>query len=567
MASKKSSGMFSKRTLLPGSEKAAMVHPEAEDTTPPRLNPVTVSVIVKRKTPLKASHRSGKDRLTRAQYRKEHGADPAAVKLVKAFARNFGLKVDPDSPGPERRTILLTGSVDQMQKAFGATLSHKKVDGVTYRVREGGIEIPSELAGSVLAVLGLDNRPQAKPHFRIAGEEGAAAANAAQNGGFARPHASGSTSYTPIQVAELYQFPAKASAAGQTIAIIELGGGYKKADITAYFKSLGVKAPRVTAVLVDKAKNKPTNANSADGEVMLDIEVAGAVAPGANIVVYFTPNTDQGFVDAISTAVHDTKNNPSVISISWGAPEVDWTAQSINALDAACQSAAALGITITVASGDSGSTDGVTDGANHVDFPASSPHVLACGGTNLQGSGSTITSETVWNALPSGGASGGGVSNVFPLPSWQSGVGVPAPSVAAGGRGVPDVAGDADPATGYQVRVDGANYVFGGTSAVAPLWAGLIALANEQNGTSAGFIQPALYSAKGKGAFNDITEGNNPAFKAGPGWDGCTGLGSPIASQIISLINPKPASGKNGSSSKKATKSAKKSAKKSTARK
>ncbi|RXH58607.1 S53 family peptidase [Granulicella sibirica] len=557
MASKKSSGMFSKRTILPGSEKAALVHPAAEDVTPPRLTPVTVSVIVKRKTPLKASHRSGKERLTHAQYRKEHAADPAAVKLVKAFAKEFDLKIDPDTPGPERRTILLTGTVDQMQKAFGTTLSHKKVDGVTYRVREGSIEIPTALSGSVVAVLGLDNRPQAKPHFRIAGEAGAATADAVQQEGFARPHASGSVSYTPIQVAELYQFPAKASAAGQTIGIIELGGGYKKADITAYFKSLGVKAPKVTAVLVDKAKNKPTNANSADGEVLLDIEVAGAVAPGANIVVYFTPNTDQGFVDAISTAVHDTKNKPSVISISWGAPEVQWTAQSMNALDAACQSAAALGITITVASGDNGSTDGVTDGANHVDFPASSPHVLGCGGTNLQGSGSTINSETVWNALPSGGASGGGVSNFFPLPSWQSGAGVPKPTVAAGGRGVPDVAGDADPATGYEVRVDGANYVFGGTSAVAPLWAGLIALANAQNGTSAGFLQTALYSAKGKAAFRDITQGDNPAFQAGTGWDGCTGLGSPIAPQIISLIKPATTSGK-----KVATKVAKKSTKK-----
>src|SRR5262249_47929181 len=199
-----------------------------------------------------------------------------------------------------------------------------------------------------------------------------------------------------------------------------------------------------------------------------------------------------GFIDAIATAIHDTTYKPSVISISWGAAESNWTAQAMNALDAACQSAAALGVTITVASGDNGSSDGVTDGKNHVDFPASSPHVLACGGTNLQGSGSSITAETVWNAQPQGGATGGGVSNTFALPTWQSGAGVPSPTVTSGGRGVPDVAGDADPATGYIIRVDGKTMVIGGTSAVAPLYAGLLALAKQQNRTSAGFIHPVL---------------------------------------------------------------------------
>ena len=253
---------------------------------------------------------------------------------------------------------------------------------------------------------------------------------------------------------ELYQFPQGAKAAGETIGIIELGGGYRAADLTAYFKGLGQTAPTVTAVSVDNGKNSPGNANGADGEVMLDIEVSASVAPGAKIVVYFAPNTDQGFIDAVGSAVHDTTNNPSVISISWGGPESSWTAQAMTALDAACQSAAALGITITVAAGDNGSSDGAT--GNNVDFPASSPHVLACGGTKLVGSGSTITSEVVWNEQASDeGATGGGVSNVFALPSWQANANVPAPSGSSGGRGVPDVCGDADPVTGYQVRVDG----------------------------------------------------------------------------------------------------------------
>jgi kumamolisin len=534
----------SPRTVLPGSEKAPLARAAGEKPAPSGTK-ITVSVLVRRKKPLKAANRTGQVRLTHAQYRQSHGANPTAVKLVRAFAKEYSLKVAPDTPGPERRIVKLIGTIAAMQKAFGVALVHKTLDGTTYRVREGSITLPSELIGSVEAVLGLDNRPQAQPHFRVFGEAGNVSAKLAQGGGFATPHAdSTNISYTPPQIAALYQFPANASAAGQTIGIIELGGGYKTADLNTYFKSIGQKTPTVSAVLVDGGKNAPTNANSADGEVMLDIEVAAAVAPGAKVVVYFTPNTDQGFIDAVGTAIHDTKNKPSVISISWGAPESGWTSQSMSALDAACQSAAALGITITVAAGDNGSTDGATDGQNHVDFPASSPHVLACGGTKLVGSGAQISSEVAWNELANNeGATGGGVSNVFPLPSWQANAGVPKPTNSAGGRGVPDVSGDADPSTGYVIRVDGKNMVIGGTSAVAPLWAGLLAVANAQNGKSAGFVQPAIYAAKGKAAFNDITSGTNYSgtpvgFKAGPGWDPCTGLGSPIGTKLIVVVNP-----------------------------
>jgi kumamolisin len=523
------------RTVLSGSEKNPVSQPGSQKPATP-TEQLTVSVIVRRKTPLAPGHAGGKQRITRTRFNAQHAADPAAVALVKRFAKEFGLKVKAGTPGPGRRTIKLNGTVAQMQRAFGVSLSHREIDGQVYRVRDGNIYVPAELQGYVVAVLGLDNRPQARPHFRILGEQGSAAPEAAGRPGFARPHATNG-SFTPVQVGQLYQFPQGITASSQTIGIIELGGGFRQADITAYFKSLGLKAPKVVAVPIEDGKNNPGGPNGADGEVMLDIEVAGAVAPGARIVVYFAPNTDQGFVDAIATAVHDNKYKPSVISISWGAPEIQWTAQSMTALDAACQSAAALGITITVAAGDNGSSDGVNDKANHVDFPASSPHVLACGGTNLRGSGSTITAEVVWNDQAQGdGATGGGVSNVFPLPPWQAGANVPPPTSAHGGRGVPDVAGDADPATGYSILVDGKNMVIGGTSAVAPLWAGLIAVANQQNGTPAGFIQPAIYAAKNRNAFLDITTGNNGAFKAGPGWDACTGLGSPIAPRLINAI-------------------------------
>jgi kumamolisin len=514
------------RVVLKGSEKAAVPNAVHVKATPAKAK-VTVSVIVKRKEPLKINGRRGRAngpvRVSREAFRQHHSADPAALELVDAFAKEFKLKVEPDPTAATRRTVQLTGTADNIQKAFGVELSQKTIDGVEFRVRQGAIHLPESLIGSVLAVLGLDNRPQAQAHFRVRKLRPATAAEP--------------TSYTPPQVAQAYKFPTTASGAGQTIGIIELGGGYRQADLTTYFQSLGHASPVVSSVSVDNGSNAPTVPSSADGEVMLDIEVAGSVAPGAKIVVYFTPNTDQGFTDAITTAVHDETNNPSVISISWGGPESSWTAQAMAALDAACQSAAALGITITVAAGDSGSTDGAT--GNNVDFPASSPHVLACGGTTLDANGATIVSEVVWNELAGDdGATGGGVSNVFPLPSWQANANVPAPSVSAGGRGVPDVAGDADPNTGYQIRIDGENTVIGGTSAVAPLWAALVAVANQQLGVQVGFIQPAIYAANAASAFNDITQGNNGAFSAAPGWDACTGLGSPIASALIPLLAP-----------------------------
>ncbi|MGB8096355.1 MAG: S53 family peptidase, partial [Terracidiphilus sp.] len=538
------------RVILPGSEKTAAPEAVRLRATPARTK-MTVSVIVKRKEPLKINQRGGRTsgpvRVSRAWFKKHHSADPAAIKLVRAFAREFHLKVEPDPSSAARRTVHLTGTAADIQKAFGIVLEQKTINGAEYRVREGAIHLPASLTGVVEAVLGLDNRPQAQPHFRMHKHTAGAAAP---------------SSYTPPQVAQAYNFPASASGAGQTIGIIELGGGYRQADLTAYFKTLGLAAPAITAVSVNGGKNTPSNANGPDGEVMLDIEVAASVAPGAKIAVYFTPNTDQGFMDAITTAVHDTTNKPSVISISWGGPESTWTQQSMTAMDAACQSAAALGVTITVAAGDNGSTDGGK--GNNVDFPASSPHVLACGGTKLDANGATIVSEVVWNELANKeGATGGGVSNVFALPSWQANSQVPAPSGSTGGRGVPDVAGDADPTTGYTIRVDGQTTVIGGTSAVAPLWAGLVAVANQQLGTQVGFIQPAIYAAKAASAFNDITQGNNGAFSAGPGWDACTGLGSPVAGKLIPLLALATASAKGKSARKsKTSKKTKKAARK-----
>ncbi len=513
------------RVAIPGSERPPLPNTTKLPARSSRTR-LTVSVILHPRTPLFVGP-AKVTRLTRAQFRAQYGPDPSALKALRAFAKQFDLTLVDTPDSLARRTVQLTGTRASLEQAFGATLSTIQQGEQTFRVREGSLSLPASIAPFVQAVLGLDDRPQAKPHFRVSSV-------AASPGKHVVAHAA-NASFTPPQLAALYQFPANASAAGQTIAILELGGGYRTADITAYFKSLGLTPPSVTAVSVDGGKNSPSTASSADGEVMLDIEVAASVAPGAKVVVYFAPNTDQGFIDAVTTAVHDSTNKPSVLSISWGGPESTWTGQASTALDSACQAAALLGVTITVACGDSGSDDGVGDGANHVDFPASSPHVLACGGTKLTADGTTIATEVVWNETASNeGATGGGVSTLFPLPTWQANANVPAAPTAAGGRGVPDVAADADPVTGYSVRVDGQTLVIGGTSAVAPLWAGLIALANAQNKSAAGFINPALYAAST--AFRDITSGNNGSFSAGPGWDPCTGLGSPIGTAIVTTV-------------------------------
>jgi kumamolisin len=287
----------------------------------------------------------------------------------------------------------------------------------------------------------------------------------------------------------------------------------------------------VTAVGVAGGQNQP--GGDADGEVMLDIEVLGALAPAAAILVYFAPNTDRGFYEAISQAAHDTARRPSVISISWGAPEDSWSAASRAALNSALEDAAALGLSVTVACGDNGSGDGESDNQPHVDFPASSPYALACGGTRLTAVNGVISAEVVWNESSAGeGATGGGVSSTYTLPPWQQGAGVPAGPAGAAGRGVPDVAANADPMTGYQVLVDGQAQVIGGTSAVAPLWAALLARCNQKLGRSVGDVHAALYQL-GTPVFRDITSGNNGAYQAGPGWDACTGLGSPNGEALV----------------------------------
>ncbi|HKV63268.1 MAG TPA: S53 family peptidase [Candidatus Acidoferrum sp.] len=474
--------------------------------------------------------------LTREQFLAQRGALEEDVQKVEEFAHEYGLSISDTNLA--KGSVVLSGTVRQFSRAFNVELLNYSHGEGSYRGRSGSIHIPLELDGIVTAVIGLDNRPQARPHFRTHRPAITSHAQTTQPAG----------TFTPVQVAKLYDFPANANGTGQCIAIIELGGGFKSRDIKNYFKNtLNMTAPKVVAISVDGAHNKPTgDPNGPDGEVMLDIEVAGAVAPKSTLAVYFAPNTDQGFYNAIAAAVHDTRYNPSVISISWGGPESSWTQQSLTQFNTLLEDAATLGLTVCVASGDNGSTDGLTDGLQHVDFPASSPYSLACGGTNLTAAGGQYGSERVWNEMANQeGAGGGGVSDVFPKPAYQANVNVPV-SVNPGnfvGRGVPDVCGDADPVTGYDVLVDGQASVIGGTSAVAPLWAGLTACINQLVGKRVGSMTSLVYSqvAPVANTFHDITNGNIGAFSAGPGWDPCTGFGSPIGSAIASALTGKAA--------------------------
>ncbi|HWX20677.1 MAG TPA: S53 family peptidase [Candidatus Binatia bacterium] len=543
------------RTILAGSDKQMLprakpigkVDPHQQLEITVLLRPRAAATYADRAMQLGGELPADRQYLSRQQLSDTHGADPADVAQIDAFAHAHHLTIV--QTHLERRTVRLAGTVADLTSAFRPNLKNYRLGTRAFRGRTGPLSLPKELDQIVLGVFGFDNRPVAQPHYRRA--------PAARKTGRASPRNATGGSFTPPEVAALYDFPAGLDGSGQCIALIELndmdkngnvtGTGYAAADLQTYFQKLKLPLPPVAAIGVGGGRNAPGPDPNADGEVMLDIEVAGAVAPAANIAVYFAPDTDQGFLDAIHAAVHDDVRKPSVISISWGSSEDSWTDQFRSAFDQAFQDAAMLGVTVCCAAGDNGSADQGTadrDGSPHVDFPASSPFALACGGTKLLGSGTRIANESVWNEGNAGGAGGGGVSNCFPPPAYQTALKVPLSPNGKPGRGVPDVAGDADPQTGYQVRVGGQNTVIGGTSAVAPLFAGLLARINQQlaklSKPPVGFMNPILY--KNPGVFHDIVEGNNDIdgslrkYNAGPGWDACTGLGSPDGATLMQTL-------------------------------
>jgi kumamolisin len=538
---------------LPGSQRNAV--PGAHVIAPPHPDePVEVTIRLRSRNPLPddaAVEAIGLETdkaptLSRQQFTAQYGATDEDIQKVTRFAAAHGLKVL--STDAATRSVVLSGPVTAMNDAFDVKLMcYSHPSGGQYRGRVGPVHVPQDLAGIIEGVFGLDNRPQARRHlmFRPLPPETTHAAAA-------RPW------FTPLELGHLYDFPA-ATGAGQCVGILEFGGGFNTNDLTTYWHGLGITPlPRVVAVPVGSARNNPGHDPDSDGEVMLDVEVVGALAPGATIAVYFSHFTERGWIDALNAAVHDTKNKPAVLSVSWGFAEGHdtWTAAAMNAVHETLKSAALLGVTIFVASGDDGSSDDIGDGHAHVDFPAADPFAIGVGGTTLVATAdrSRIASESVWNRGPratAGGAGGGGVSEFFALPAFQLGVRVPT-SVNPGhkvGRGVPDVAANADPQTGYYVRTGGKNGVIGGTSAAAPLWAALIARINSTVPHPLGYFTPKLYqlmtgSARTT-AFHDVTQGNNDptghvgGYPARAGWDACTGWGTPDGARLRdALVGP-----------------------------
>jgi kumamolisin len=547
----------SRRDPVPGSRRVADIAPDEQ---------IHLSIIVRRKPggldkALRAAAATSTAPVSERRRRlaEEAGADQADLDRVTQYLAGAGMTVQ--SADTATRTVAVTATAAQASAAFGVSLGRYQTDEFSYRGREGTVHLPADLVGVVEAVLGLDNRPQARTHLRrgqaindrelpdpAAGPTALLPAITATQAAAYSPRPAPQPMWTK-QVASLYEFPADLDGSGETVAIIELGGGFRPAELASYFQRAGVPAPAVEAIAVGGGKNNPGVDENADGEVMLDIEVTGTIAPGARIAVYFGTPSDRGFHDVLSAAVHDTERSPSVISISWGGPEDAWTAQSHQAFDDVLIDAAALGITVLAAAGDHGAGDAVKTGKAHADYPASSAYMIGCGGTTLFNDNGQ-PSEVVWND-GDGWATGGGISDVYPQPRWQditlppnvNGTGQP-------GRGVPDIAGNADNASGYIILVDGRWVPVGGTSAVAPLYAGLVALINQALGQPVQALLQKLYgmsTADKASVFRDITAGDNsvpkssfgPAvsgYTAAEGWDACTGLGSINGTALLQLL-------------------------------
>jgi kumamolisin len=426
----------------------------------------------------------------------------ADIESVAELALAHGLVVEDRNTA--RRVAVVTGPAGAMEETFETKLRLYRSRFGTHRGRGGPVKVPRSLAPRILAVLGLDNRRAAQSRARTSDDQPLMAP------------------LTAIDLAKLYDFPVGLDGTGQSIGIIALGGGYLASDLRDYFAGLGLAVPRIDEVSVHGAKNSPGVDDQADREAALDIQIAGAIAPGARIVVYFAENSEQGLHDAMSQAVHDT-GGPAIISTSWGGPEESWTDQLRAALSVTLDEAVTAGITVLAAAGDDGPSDDLPLGL-HVDLPACMAQVLGCGGTRTVVDAGKLE-ETPWNDESTGqGATGGGVSRNIPLPSWQSEVGVPAQQPTGfHGRGVPDVAGNADPLTGYRVRINGADQVVGGTSAVSPLWAGLIARINQRLGKRVGYLNPSLYKL-------------GPTVFRGAKWSASTGLGTPKGRALLAAF-------------------------------
>ncbi len=519
----------SERVPLPGARAKGATNPHAQ---------LDVVLKLRRKADLPMLADRPAVQLTRGQLAEHVGASDGDVQAVTRALKAQGLTIV--DANAATRSVEVTGTAAQMEKAFQVKLfDYAHPDG-DYRGRVGPVRVPAEIADKVTGVFGLDNRRVAYRRRKRPHDLDVHAA-----------HALPPSWYKPSELAQRYNFP-EGTGSGQTIGILEFGGGYFEDDLKQFCQLAGTAFPKVTVVSVD---GTPTDArDGAEGEVMLDIEVVAGVCPEAHIVGYFARFTERGWIKILDEVIRDEANDPSVLSISWGyAEDADiWTRQAMVEVDKSLADAALLGITVCVAAGDDGSSDGVTDGHAHADFPATSPHALAVGGTTIPGK-NTPDPDICWfegDGLRSdqGGATGGGVSAVFPRPGWQNGIAIDSVNPSAiRGRCIPDLAANADwNASPYLLVVDGGPQPNGGTSAATPLIASLIVLINEKRGAGKriGYLTPLLYQAAAGGttlggsACRDVVSGGNATaavggYKAGPGYDAVSGWGTPDGGKLL----------------------------------
>ena len=502
-------------------------------------NLVTATMIVRRRPggpklrevgDFAAKPRAPRQHLSRAQFADSHGADPKELQQVEAFAKSQGLQVVESDPA--RRSVVVRGTAAAISKAFAVELNDYDSPRGKYRSHTGTVNVPAAIADKVESVIGLDNRPVPAQHFSTARRRNPS-------------DPKGTKPLTPQQVAKLYNFPA-GTGAGQTIGIYEMttqdgAAGYTQQDLADTMQAFGgnLKVP----VPIDVSIDGTTNSGVSDGETGLDITVASAVAQGAQIAVYFTGGDTQSIIHALQRMIHPGAGDPTpaILSISYGWGPDDETADSFSdaeytQIDQLFQDAANLAITVLVSSGDSGAFIASQTQAQ-TSYPATEPWVLACGGTTVGNISGTTFDEYVWNDTGAAGpgATGGGISAKFPVPAYQQNAKLPNRNgTNQPGRGIPDIAGNASENSGYPQFINGQSQAVGGTSAVAPLYAGLIALINANLGSPVGFINPMLYNIT-SGVFRDISSPPGPAnnsfgkvtgYPASTGWNACTGLGS-----------------------------------------
>jgi kumamolisin len=472
------------------------------------------------------------------------GAQLVDIDAVTRVLKRYGLTIV--SAEPAARAVTVAAPAATMERTFGVHLLRVKHGSRIYRGRVGCIHIPKGLEGMVTGVFGLDTRP-------MTSEKSARTPKPASVRPGRLPAPGDRAWYLPQELAKAYEFPDNAGE-GQTIGIIELKGRYVANDLDEFCRIAGVgAAPQVIVTNVETLSRQDSNDSDAIKEVMLDIEVLAAVCPRATLAVYFSNFTEKGWIHAIDAALRDAENPPSVLSVSYGYAEGEyrWTAQAMSEVNDAFKEAAARGIPVSVAAGDDGSDDQIGDGMAHVHFPASSPYVLGVGGTALRKIGRKTDEEVVWfegNGLikDHGGSTGGGVSAVFGRPAWQRDIAIRSVNPhAPAGRCVPDVAANAARGTGYFMIAHGQQHVVGGTSASAPLWAGLLARLKSA-GKPVGYVTPLFYKRRngkplGPFACNDITQGDNVTcaaggYQAGKGYDAVTGWGTPNGRRLMHYL-------------------------------